>query len=271
VSAASADDVWVIGYNWVGGGPDVALHWDGAAWGRLDPPLGSHHQLGDIVARDGDALAVGCDYPDDFTCLPLTAVWDGSEWTVSREPSAACCAVDAVAGDDVWAVGGAGDRRTVGAVASHYDGQTWTRAELPVAPTRLTLSDVTMLAPDDAWAVGSRASRKHGVVMLAMHWNGAEWSVVRDRAVRVRGHELVAVDGSGPNDVWALRSSSGRSTGLVHYNGHRWRAVDLTDAPANLDLNGIAVSSPDAAWVVGAAETSTRIALGSWDGESWKF
>jgi hypothetical protein len=86
VAAASADDVWAVGYSNAtrcGGGPQcqtVAMHWDGSTWTVVstpDPPSTYLNAfLGVAAISGGDVWAVGTtDYAGT-----LIANWNGSDW-----------------------------------------------------------------------------------------------------------------------------------------------------------------------------------------------
>jgi hypothetical protein len=84
VSGTSADDVWAVGYSWAGtGGPEklLAEHWDGTAWAVS--PVKQFH------------------------------------WGEHRHRFARLFAVDAIAPNDVWAVGYSVESVTF---TEHWDG-----------------------------------------------------------------------------------------------------------------------------------------------------
>ena len=81
---------------------------------------------------------------------------------------------------DVWAVGDSSSpetpRRTL---VEHWDGTAWTRTPAPNPhDSRLdaSLSAVTVMSPDDAWAVGYYDTAPNQESPLTIHWNGTKWS-----------------------------------------------------------------------------------------------
>jgi hypothetical protein len=123
ISAASPDDVWVVGYS-----RDASLtttartyHFDGVAWRLVPNPaeLLPGSRLFDVVAISGaDVWAVGGSGVDG----PVYIHWDGKAWTRAAAPPAggAALTVDGVASDAVWAASPADYFR--------YDGTAWTLA-----------------------------------------------------------------------------------------------------------------------------------------------
>ena len=133
--------------------------------------------------------------------------WDGTAWSVVPSPNKgpfpnALSDVDAVAPDDIWAVGTwftkAFDDRTL---TLHWDGTAWSRVASPNAgPTSAAndLVSVSAVATDDVWAVGLR-----GLKTLAMHWDGTAWAIVPSPTPEGNA-DLAAVVALATDDVWAV-------------------------------------------------------------------
>jgi hypothetical protein len=143
VSGHATDDVWAVGYSLVGERFDevpLIEHWDGDGWTKVPLGLPDGVTFGklnsvSVVSADG-AWAVGT------TCCertaPLFLHWDGRKWTSVDDPTEpaeykAPYAVDAVAADDVWVVGAAGERAGClrWPTLLHWDGDVWTEFESP--------------------------------------------------------------------------------------------------------------------------------------------
>src|SRR5262249_29708292 len=81
---------------------------------------------------------------------------------------------------DAWAVGwsvsfGGSGYKTL---AEHWDGTRW--SVVPTANTAMrnnTLRGVSVLAPDDVWAVGQQDDGSGNAMTLVEHWDGHRWSV----------------------------------------------------------------------------------------------
>ncbi len=112
----------------------------------------------------------------------------------------------------------------------HWDGASWSVVPSPNPGTRSNgLSDLVALAPDDAWAVGSWSGHPlHNSAPLIMHWDGADWTQVAvpdaySVSVAPGFNTLTAVDGSGPDDVWAVGIRSvGRPSPFI---GTAWHGL----------------------------------------------
>jgi hypothetical protein len=86
------------------------------------------------VLSGGDAWAVGDTYEavEGGDQRAIAMHWDGSAWAMADLPplgsSSSLLDVDAVAPDDVWAVGFEGS----GSMILHWDGSTWERVPSPI-------------------------------------------------------------------------------------------------------------------------------------------
>ena len=114
VSAASAGDVWTVGFYVNSSNIDQTLveHWDGAAWSIVpSPSVGSDHNVlhGVSALAANDAWAVGL-YVDGTDAPSLVEHWDGTVWSVVPSASVGpemsnLLAVSVVDPSNVWAVG----------------------------------------------------------------------------------------------------------------------------------------------------------------------
>ena len=196
VTALSSDDVWAVGAitqhdgQWYRG---LFEHWDGQSWSIVDSDLPRH--------RTGGTAAVSAVGPDDVWAASDTGAlyhyngawrygdppasgltdismaarddgwavggniiqhWDGQSWQIASSPGWTERALDAYSRSDVWAVGPT-------EFLEHWDGKTWSSISRP-GPADLW--DVEVVAPDDAWAVGSW----EGAVRIE-HWDGSKWAI----------------------------------------------------------------------------------------------
>jgi hypothetical protein len=284
VTALSADDAWAVGL-WrstpAGGGP-LVLHWNGVDWTDVEPPetgqFGSEPSLTGIdAAPNGDVWIGGhvrTGYPTDQ--MPLVMRWRNGTWdsveTVTLRPQTEypfaarggqLDEVDALAPDDIWAVGlaaGMGDASaTVLPLVVHWDGSAWTEAELPPIANRWHhLLGVAAIAADDVWAVGEYRNiggLYHGVTY---HWDGAAWSHVWSPIEAMASGTLSDVVALGPDDVWAAGvGDSGPA--MMHWDGSEW---SLVPTPANM-AGTLAVLAPDDIWAPGWN------GYHHWDGVEW--
>ena len=121
-------------------------------------------------------------------------------------------AVDAIASNDVWAVGDEG--------VFHYDGNVWTKDTRFSSALFPTVTALAARAPDDVWAGGNFG--------LLKHFNGQVWE---DRSVAGLTDTLTSIAAPSQNDVW-IASQSGI---VVRWNGSGFQRHDC---PAS--VNGIA-------------------------------
>jgi hypothetical protein len=139
--------------------------------------MGGYLDAVSIVSRE-DAWAVGFRYTHNFTRTEtLVEHWDGTEWTIVSSPnpgrtSNSFSGVEAVAADDVWAVGSDFDPTTyIVAMAEHWDGTAWSVVDLPDLGAEW-LDDVAAVSADDVWAVGGSPGN------VVTHWDGSSWTQV---------------------------------------------------------------------------------------------
>jgi hypothetical protein len=136
------------------------------------------------------------------------------------------------------------------------------------------LYGVSGVAPDDVWAVGYHNISAYGSERtMALHWDGAEWSVVGTPNLGTGASELEDVHAFSRRDVWAVGfgddpgSFAGHAIAL-HWNGHRWRLTDVAPpgSPGSA-LNAVGGTSPTDLWAVGNQGDQTLVE--HFDGESW--
>lgn len=208
--------------------------------------------------------------------LPLVLRWRDSNWnfveTVTLRPQTVypfaarggfLYEVDALASDDIWAVGqavGYGDGGATSVpLAAHWDGSNWTDVEVPrVANRHHALSDVVVISSDDVWAVGDYRNVADLFRGVTYHWDGQEWSHVDSPIEHMGSSGLNDVVATGPNDVWAIGGADGAVV-LMHWDGSEWSVVP---APANSG-GSMAAVSPNDLWASGWN------GFWHWDGNVW--
>lgn len=279
VSASSATDAWAV---WKG-----LYHWNGTAWSEVAVP--------GLVAKDpqgyADTLlaAVAAVAPNDawivgnasFLGTPqtLTEHWNGASWNVVPSPvisgGSGFDAVDALAADDAWAVGfRAGGlpeyQATSVTLTAHWNGSQWTAVPSPNVSNRShRLEDVTMISPNDVWAVGYSRNLTELYKTLILHWNGTSWSITPSPNFPNAENFLYGVSGTAANDVWAVGSAWDGVTSkqiFLHWNGSSWSKVEGPGGPtACVGCTGdVLALGPDDVWAAGST-------LGHWDGTQWSL
>ncbi len=112
VAAASANDVWAVGYYFVNVDEALVEHWNGSGWTIVPTPMSSspNHFTGVAAVSANDVWAVGYLQTGPTTLLTMIQHWDGSSWAVVSSPSPGplsnyLSGIAAVSTSDVWAVG----------------------------------------------------------------------------------------------------------------------------------------------------------------------
>jgi hypothetical protein len=156
--------------------------------------------------------------------------------------------------------------------AAPHECSTWTVVPSPnQEPERLdnSLDAVAAFSDDDVWAVGVSYVNQEGGenLPLAMHWDGASWTIVAvSDSLGLEG--LLDVDGASPDDVWAV----GLGHDALHWDGSRWSTVPLADPGTTYwHVEALSAAAPDDVWAVGnwATGDSGGPLVEYWDGSRW--
>jgi hypothetical protein len=263
VDAYASDDVWAVGYKYEG---DLSFplveHWDGTRWSIIpNPPDVSQSQMhGVTVVAPDDVWIVGATW--NVSDLAYALHWDGISLQVATVVNpgfyGGFWAVAAGSFGDVWAVGTTTNRyNDYNTLTEHWDGTSWRVVPSPTG-TYDFLQGVSIVSPDDVWAVG------YGLTAAEiLHWDGTRWTFSDSGAVgNYAGYRAVAA--TSTNDAWAVGFGSG---GLVeHWDGTAWRRVQTPIA----NFFGIGAIASDDMWTVGQIGISPRHTFAMhWDGVSW--
>jgi hypothetical protein len=192
---------------------------------------------------------------------PHIVHWDGTAWTSSPNTAADgyLYAVDAISGNDAWAVGSlSGIQRTL---ALHWDGSVWQSVPVPSPMGSYdALNGVSGTGPSDVWAVGITGYSTG----LITHWDGVRWSLVQHPEAH-GGQDFEDVLALAPDDAWAVgrHPTAGGGPFLEHWDGTAWANVPLPDRPPVGDLNSLDASGPNDVWALGG-ELIYRF-----DGSTW--
>jgi hypothetical protein len=133
--------------------------------------------------------------------------WDGSSWSQFPIPDVGTRqnmlnGVDALARNNVWAVGYSTSSGSQKTLIERWNGTQWGVVTSPNAGTSgdNVLTSVDALSGTNAWAVGSSraaTSRKS----LIQRWNGTSWTIVSSPNSGTSGNSLLGVAAAGPNDI----------------------------------------------------------------------
>jgi hypothetical protein len=145
--------------------------------------------------------------------------------------------------------------------------------------TENQLLGVAALSNSDVWAVGYYAqpfSAPGAFLNLAMHWNGANWTITSVPNPAQNGaDQLKKVAAISTNNVWAIGGHGASYT--LRWNGSSWSQVPLPavlnrGAAVNTSLEDIVALSANDVWVVGAKDSgsgSTLTLAMRWNGTQW--
>jgi hypothetical protein len=216
VAAASARDVWAVGYRDAKGVyRGLVEHWDGDRWTvvRLPRLGGPGNGLNAVeVAAPGVVWAVGGSARARGPSQALVLRVDGRSWSSVPAPaslhSATLNGIAAWSRRGAWVVGamrgGSGDR----AFSLRTTGRNWRVVPVdPAGPLSADLNALWAAAPEDAWAVGSSFDGRW-YRPLVEHAVGKTWSRVPIPGIPGYDGHLMAVAGSASGELWAVGSAS---------------------------------------------------------------
>jgi hypothetical protein len=296
VAAVASNDVWAAGQVAAGGKAGLASlveHWNGTAWTKVQLPASNVYQAinGLVAIASDDVWAVGYASTDALNrpYRPNVMHWDGTAWSVQpylAPPGADSSALVSVTGDGVGgllAVGYAvydGQKRTL---VERFDGTAWSVVPSPSPGAEdNALLDVVMDSPTSASAVGYR-SDGFGYHTLIERWNGTAWSVESSADPADVDNVLTSVAAIPAGGPWSVGYAVDSAWSPDPYRTltQRAGAGGWSDVPspngagtASL-LDGVAFSSADDGWAVGArysvAEGGYRALIEHWDGNAWSL
>lgn len=207
-----------------------------------------------------DAWAVG-----SVGTRALVDRWDGSSWTAMAPPAQLARqplhSVVVLSDDDVWVRGHA----AVGAapLVSHWDGHSWSTMSLPRTDGDSLVWAGTATGSDDVWLAGvQNAPQGNGERAITEHWDGHHWSFVALPAVPNASTSLLALSGTGPDDVWATGVTYPDQHGglgspyVVHWDGTSWSRVSAPTGDGWTSLSSVVAVSPTEAWAAGSVGRS---------------
>ena len=282
----SGAETWTTAFD--PSGPTVAHRVDGH-WTvvHLPRPRARSSAVYD-VSGIGDVWAVGAAYPNgsDDRSAALVEHWSAKQWRIVPTPHLAVQkvvlrAVVEISRNNVWAVGGYGNRAgpafPLRMLAEHWDGRRWRVVPMPT-PGRSEngLEALAWDSPTSLWTVGS-LDNGHGFLE---HWNGHRWSI--SQTPDVPGSATFdAVLATGTTDVWiagTITRPGGRHTTALfdHWDGHTWTRVPAPATPnADPSLTSLAARVPQDIWAAGSIRSDghpyTQPLVMHWDGSHWSI
>lgn len=269
VAAIAADDAWAVG-------GDLLVHWDGAAWTRVDPGILRQHRLTAVAANGPDDVwAVGTLVSMEQN-IPLVMHFDGTAWTrvyVPRPDGDGFLHDVVVRGNgEVWAVGSwslwTTTKTDEGALAYRFDGSNWRRVKVPGEVAGLVAA--TPSGAKGLWTVGSITDPL--THPAALRWTGSAWRV--HRLPEPSDDNIVTgVVALGPGRVWVVGSAWRDSASdwldgvyIVRWNGTRWKVERSTPMAT---LAAVSAGPGGALVAVGQARPDFRAMAMRRDTDGW--
>lgn len=293
IAASSPDDVWIAGAKVSRTTEEqVFLHWAGSSWETIPSPAPKGGSLGRIATDGQNLWAIGRRLVptgrDSQGGSPIAARWDGASWRLFDLPAPSPGHTEvhdvlARSATDVWAAGGYDtpprDPRyeppRLHPLLLHWDGRRWSRVDPPLPNIDGYVVALGTDGADGIWLVGSNAREGRRVKpSYFARMVGSKWKL--ESSPFTKGDEIpVSIDGSGPNDVWAV-GSGGRGSGSVleHWDGTHWRLVTPPLPAFHGSPEDLAVLSKSDAWAVGTRRISDELSaalIEHWDGVMWRI
>jgi hypothetical protein len=180
--------------------------------------------------------------------------------------------VTVISPGDLWVVGGW--TSDVGhTLAVHWDGASWTAAQVPDtdATGEYGLNAVDATASNDVWAVGSITSRlgTTKTTPLLLHYDGLTWTEQQPTVLGTIG-ELTDVDMLTKMEGWAVGNAGTRPM-ILHRSLGQWSTSVLPLLPAQASLSSVFTVSATDAWAAGRQLVNGHWAglVLHWDGVRW--
>lgn len=278
VDAPAPDLAWAAGNREVrtGGEHTLVEVWDGRRWTVQPTPNanpGGVNNLSGVSAVPGSLGAVWAvgtySVPgSSFASRNLVLQRTGGSWRVVPTPTTTpedhLEAVDTIGPDAAWAVGW-GSTSPFGGTAVpitlRWNGNSWVSVPVALAEP-IQLFGVTVLAPDDVWAVGHLYPGGPHFIPLVLHWDGTAWTRVPLPAFP-NGGQLRDIVALTPTDVYAVGFEGeglNSETLVLRWDGASWTR-QVTPSPAvGSRLFGAAAVSPGTVWAVGFRYEPSRFA-----------
>jgi hypothetical protein len=137
----------------------------------------------------------------------------------------------------------------------HWDGDRWVIVESPNVPRApfTSLRGIDARATDDIWAVGSWGYFTYTSGPVALHWDGARWSLHQGPTSSGESHHLQDTVLDRPDHMWAVGQASADgpySQYFVEGAGDTWQEV-RTQAPDGYSWLTGTDSAGGVTWAVG--------------------
>jgi hypothetical protein len=189
-------------------------------------------------------------------------------------------AVTVLSSTEAWAAGIYGGEQFALTLIERWDGTQWREVGSPsISDFSNHLYGVAAVSATDVWIVGASHQGTGLWKTLAMHWDGAAWSIVPTPDPGSID-SLNAVVGISGDNVWAVGevSTSARSAGsqamVLHWDGKAWSVMDTGVREQNGTLSSVVALAADDIWAAGSYADKSGTVLQPlfmhFDGKAWK-
>jgi hypothetical protein len=177
--------------------------------------------------------------------------WNGTAWKrVSFPGKGVVTSVLGTSATNVWVTDRAFNGNTPAQVWN-WNGKKWRQTAIPAlnGKTGYVLNDLSASSAKDVWAVGDLLDENLQSFTVAVHWNGAKWSVVKTPALPITdGARFLGVAAISPKNAWAVGDNVHFPAVIEHWNGTAWKVVK---SPACGGLISISLAPGGNGWAVG--------------------
>ncbi|XRQ13562.1 hypothetical protein ACN3XK_22560 [Actinomadura welshii] len=254
VDAAAPEDVWIAGLKY---GEDNATttylaHFTGSRFTQVPLPAGASH-----ARLQAGAAGVWLTTGDSVYRR------SGNAWThVAALPEMNRDVVHVRSDDDIRVLGTTAEDDSVLA-ARHWDGQAWRSVPVDTpGEDGAGFTDVLVLSPTDAWAIGYTSPGASGTPLL-MHWDGSAWTSTPPPP----GLNLLNAITEGPDGTpWIVghATDTPAAPGLLRHGGAGWERVPTPAVPYRSNINAralAAVPGTGTLWTLGRVDIGGPVVL----------
>jgi hypothetical protein len=267
--AAKNGWAWAVGERLNAEYQDRALVevWHGGRWTIADNPqpgLQRDMLFGASAVSPSDVWVVGDREGGNGLFETLAEHWNGHSWSVARTPDPGSTgnhlyAVDAVARDNVWAVGQRlGTQAPDQPLVEHWDGQRWSVVSTPVSTVASVMLEGVTVSGGQVWVDGEADSPNAGRPIIE-HLQNGHWSIANLSGVGSIWTMLYGIAVTG-NTVWATGTFVNPVTDnnevlvLRGVNGH-WSADPAPNPGSGSNILGTVTAIGGQLWTAGVYDT----------------
>jgi hypothetical protein len=284
IAMVSPNEGWIVGTNGDSyhPGPLIVHYFNGRLLQAnvIAPPSGWPTSLAlqhVVMSSATEGWAVG---PDEGLCpSALLLHYTSGQWKLESTMNGTTLGdISMLSPTDGWATG---TQQTCGQGAGytpvllHYNGTTWTPAQLPSDATQVTR--VVMTSATDGWAIGlKQGNGSAGNPNLLLHYDGQTWSEVNTSGIAQFGVNLTDIAMISASDGWLVgtinQGPNGTASGsmLFHYDGKQWSKVNTPlDAIQGGQVTSLSLASSGDGWLAGNIRGNQSFFL-QLSGGTWK-